>query len=647
MVNLDALPPYVADRIAAIIAEYRPEAGTGLVTPSPKPTATTTKSPQPSVNVPEDDDNDEMEIAQSPPPPANSPSQSQQPSGRKRSKQQLKRRRRAAKKAHDDEMDVALSFPLPASSSSSEPQQADGFTLSNSERKRLQKADKKKAHATTADFLSDASSTDSAKDKGKGKKPKPSDDRNLRAAPKQTSVFDYGSQAQPSRQDGPKGKGKPSSSSPGNGKPDSPGLPTGTAGVTPTKPPTGPVPTPTTPVQSGAETTVNAPARPSHAPSSGNRRSNPCVVIFDNISRTPRKRLEPELCRVAPWLRPVAVEIMPSGGLRVKCKTPAEAERLINRDGFPADAFGGGKALSIHRPRFLDPSRPVSNRLERELRSIVTSRLPGCYTSGELITMMHPDYVEEISDIPPKDKTRAPLRIVVLKTKALRDEAIQTGLKWMNRRVRARPLRPRVLPTFCRRCSHYGHATIDCTRPRPLCGKCCSEEHTIDECEMRPGDPNACCPNCPEGTDRKHFATYRGCPAFRAAVQAEIALRKARAEKKEAKALAREQQHRPQRDATVREDRPFAAAAASAIPAAQEPAQPSAQQFISPDSERLYRLLLGALETQCKNMDAKLSGFENRLSSIQKEVSAIRDRDCLMDDDDAAYEEHENNNGQH
>jgi hypothetical protein len=372
-----------------------------------------------------------------------------------------------------------------------------------------------------------------------------------------------------------------------------------------------------------------------HAAAAGATRApanptNPRVVILENFAvHWNRKSLEPELYRIAPWLYPQAVEVMHSGGLRVVCKTPADADKLVKRDGFPDNAFGGSK-FTIHRPGSTDPTRPISARMEKESRTVLSSTLPIHYTADEIRHLMHPDYLDEIRDIPPKDFRRPPLRVVVLKSKAMRDDAIENGLIFMNRRVKARPLRCPILPLLCRHCFKFGHVAIDCKSPTPFCGKCSSTEHTVDDCHVDLAD--ACCPNCPDplpGEDqmkRKHFGYYRGCPAHQEASRKEAEARLARAEEKEKKARAIEQrrnQERSQKPAPVQPGRSFLAAASARIPSTSTPATPSAavtQHSLSPDNARLYQLLKEALEQTRKDLEAKIDSVNTRLHKLEHDV---------------------------
>jgi hypothetical protein len=329
------------------------------------------------------------------------------------------------------------------------------------------------------------------------------------------------------------------------------------------------------------------------------------VVIFDNVVGTCRKQLEPELYRVAPWLQPDAVDVMRGGGLRVKCKSPTDADRLLKRDGFPADAFHG--FFTVRRPGATDPSCPISPQLERDLRSVITSRLPGHYDASDLRHLLRPDYVEVIRDIPAKDPNRPPLRVVILKTREQRDDAIANGLEFLNRRISVRPLRPPVLPPFCRRCSGLGHATVDCKCDHFICGKC-TGNHATATCNVQHQD--ALCPNC----GGHHFATYRGCPAFRAATTKEIELRQARVAAKLAK---REQKFPADRRPVARSINPapvkpgvlFAAAVTATANIRPNPSGPNPNQ-VSPSAE------LTALPTGNQVLDL--------LRAIKEETTATR-----------------------
>ena len=343
------------------------------------------------------------------------------------------------------------------------------------------------------------------------------------------------------------------------------------------------------------------------------------VVIFDNITNMSRKELEPELCRIAAWLQPAAVDIMRSGGLRVKCKTPADADRLLKRDGFPDDAFHG--RYTVHRPGKIDESRPVSKHLDKDLRSVITSRLPIHYDAADLRHIFKPEYVEEIRDIPPKDLNRPPLRIIVMRTKELRDDAIENGLFFFNRRVAVRPLRSPVLPLFCRKCSGFDHTAVDCKKPVFTCSKCAGN-HETSACIVQQRD--ALCPNCPADSNN-HFATYRGCPAFKAAATKEIERREARINAK----LAARERRQPRRQfasenaprsaapAPVRPGVSFAAAAQRNVGQPQPqplPQQPPQNDVLQKITETLDKILAGFATLNAKFLD--LEKRQHRLEAI-------------------------------
>jgi hypothetical protein len=372
-----------------------------------------------------------------------------------------------------------------------------------------------------------------------------------------------------------------------------------------------------------------------------------CIVIIDNVVGVNRKGLEPELCRNATWLRPVSVDVMPSGGLRIKCKSPADAQRLLNRDGFAADAFNG--PFTIHRPGERDPTRPTSERLKRELRSVLTSRLPAQYDAADLRVLLSPDYVEEIRDFPKAIENRAPKRCVVFKTQEQADDALANGLKFLNRTIHVEPLRAPVLPAFCYKDSKPGHATVDCTSPHFVCRKC-SDHHPSNTCNVPP--EQAKCPNC----DGSHYATYRGCPIFRAAVKSEIEKRAARVAAKLEKRNRRRRPVPPSRPAVPRSENPapvvpglsFAAAATAHDPQPQPP-QPRPSTVLaslpprhnSPSTSaphptefaQLFALML-SLKDEVTASRNELIEVKTRLKKFENIVTRLRERNDMHDIND-------------
>jgi hypothetical protein len=337
------------------------------------------------------------------------------------------------------------------------------------------------------------------------------------------------------------------------------------------------------------------------------------VVIFDNIINITRKELEPELYRVAPWLHPDAVDVMHSGGLRVKCKTPADADRLLKRDGFPDNAFRG--PFTVHRPGKIDQSRPVSTKLNKDLRTVITARLPMHYDADDLRTFFDPQYVEEIKTIPPKDLNRPPLRLTVMKSLQLRDEVIKDGLKFLNRVVPVRPLRAPVLPLFCRKCSGLDHTAVDCKSKKLVCAKC-SGNHNYNDCNIQQVD--AVCPNCPDGANH-HFATYRGCPAYRAATVKESQRRQARVTQKIA---ARENRYNGYRPAQPRSENPAPVrqglSYASATRANQQPInnQPTATQ--SDGNNESILTLLRSIQNEIQTLKSQIGDQQRRFNEFEK-----------------------------
>ena len=148
-------------------------------------------------------------------------------------------------------------------------------------------------------------------------------------------------------------------------------------------------------------------------------------------------------------------------------------------------------------------------------------------------------------------------RFIVMRTKELRDDAIENGLFFFNRRVAVRPLRSPVLPLFCSKCSGFDHTAVDCKKPAFTCSKCAGN-HETSACIVQQRD--ALCPNCPADSNN-HFATYRGCPAFKAAATKEIERREARINAK----LAARERRQPRRQ-FASENAPRSAAPAPVRP---------------------------------------------------------------------------------
>lgn len=406
-------------------------------------------------------------------------------------------------------------------------------------------------------------------------------------------------------------------------------------------------------------------AEPDHPPRQDSNRPlpNPVsnrVVIFDNIVGLARRELEPELCRVAPWLQPDAVDIMRSGGLRVKCKTPADAERLLKRDGFPPNSFTPG--FTVHRPGKQDNNRPISEQLERDLRSVICSRIPIYLSAADLRDVFAADYVESVRDIPPRNLEAPPLRVIVMKTRELREDALNNGLKFYNRRINVRPLRPPVLPLFCRKCSGYGHTAVDCKQAHPTCAKC-SGHHLTITCLVQRRD--AQCPHCP-APENNHFATYRGCPAFKTACAVENEHRQARVAAK----LAARERRMPQRagptqprsnaPAPIQPGVSFADAANRNLPrtaAVQQPAQQqprpgtvsqqiSVQQLLAapnlpPSNATIENTVLGLLQSiraDIASIRQQQTAFEQTLTALQKQQQRLEEQfagyNDYMDDHD-------------
>jgi hypothetical protein len=368
------------------------------------------------------------------------------------------------------------------------------------------------------------------------------------------------------------------------------------------------------------------------------------VVIFDNIIGKSRKELEPELCRVAPWLQPDQVDIMRSGGMRVKCKTPADAERLLQRDGFPPNPFTPG--YTVHRPGAQDNTRGISQQLDRDLRSVICSRIPVHLNAIDLREIFAADYVESVRDIPPKNPNIPPLRVIVMKTREQREDALANGLKFYNRVLNVRPLRPPVLPLFCRKCSGYGHTAIDCNKTHPTCAKC-SGFHLTITCLVQQRDGK--CPHCPEGAP-PHFATYRGCPAFKAACAAESERRQTRidarlaARNRQQPHRAGQQQPRTNAPAPVQPGVSYLAAAQRNIPglnpAPAAPLQPNAAPIVAPQpppplqgppiaSAPNDNAIINLLQT----IRAEIAMIQGKLFKLDRQQQRLEDRfDGVPDD---------------
>jgi hypothetical protein len=358
-----------------------------------------------------------------------------------------------------------------------------------------------------------------------------------------------------------------------------------------------------------------SPAREEKLPAALPNPTRDRTVIIDGVMNVNRKELESSFCQAVPWLFPKAFEIMRNGGMRIICNTPAEADRLLKRDGFSPNAFNGG-TFNVHRPGATDPSRPISSQLERDQRTAVTARLPIYFTADEILQRLEPDYVESVRDIPPRDENRPPLRIIIFKTKAQRDDAIDNGLRWFHRRIKLRPFRPPVLPLFCRKCSRYGHTAVDCGSWHPTCAKC-TDQHETATCDKKE-QANYRCPNCPTGTN--HSAKYRGCPAFKKAASAEAARRQTEIDRKIARTDQRRQQQFQQRSkapAPIRPGLTFAAAAASNVQPPQSQ-QPESSQILNEIRE---------LKQMFMSQNRRIEVIEEVLKDIQEDARYGQDYD--------------------
>jgi hypothetical protein len=233
-------------------------------------------------------------------------------------------------------------------------------------------------------------------------------------------------------------------------------------------------------------------------------------------------KIEAEFFRVAKTAlgdTPVKLRFPRHGGLKITCPTPAIAEALVQRKGFPPDAFNG--KCHVYHPGENDPIQPkrIAPHTDQEARTVLTSGFP-FDASEDYILRVLKDTVEKVTFIPARDLNRAPLTVLVMKTRELAAEACNPpGLRWFGRRILCRGNRPTVLPLYCARCCAFGHVAARCPNQEEICSRC-AKQHLTSKCTLVDGAPMTC-PNCGEN----HPASWRGCVEFKKACDDEKAAR--------------------------------------------------------------------------------------------------------------------------
>ena len=257
------------------------------------------------------------------------------------------------------------------------------------------------------------------------------------------------------------------------------------------------------------------------------------TVIIDQIhpSFATQLSVEEELFRVAPHVIVTSLLHFPRGGLKLVCKSPDDANKLLSRDGWPDNAFG--RSAHVHRPNQLDASIPAPTRPSRhdmDARSIKTSGFARGISNVQIHDLLRV-HVDEVRSLPDNDPHRPIQRVLVLKTRELAEQvASGSGLKFLNRIVRGTLMTPGPSPIYCRSCALFGHAPTSCSND-PKCGRC-SGNHYEADCDLESGQPFKC-PNCGDA----HHALFHRCPNYIDALQSETARQVDRAKAKANRAI--------------------------------------------------------------------------------------------------------------
>lgn len=253
------------------------------------------------------------------------------------------------------------------------------------------------------------------------------------------------------------------------------------------------------------------------------------TVILDDLSPAFRteEAIEAELKRVSNnGIAFNRMKLLDKGGVRLTLTTAEMANKVIDLDGWPLDAFGGN--IRAHRSSlfyhlFPEESPPAKvkhgakepdnrQKAQNEGRAILCTGLPSSLT-GDQLKESWAEYIEDAVISFDKGK-----RVIIcyMKTAELAKRLTKgDGLRWNGIRVvKGFEMKAKPNPARCNVCQNHNHATRQCKATAPKCGWCAGDHYT-KFCPKLGDDAARRCANC-NGT---HSSGYHGCKAVKQAIE--------------------------------------------------------------------------------------------------------------------------------
>ena len=220
-----------------------------------------------------------------------------------------------------------------------------------------------------------------------------------------------------------------------------------------------------------------------------------------DVKKDPKKLAE-VLLSLKPEPKIREVKVMPSGDIRVTGNDPRDYS-LLRQEWPEHDEYG---KLTPVLPEDKSVDQPVL--LLRVPLSITEEQIKDHLYNLDL----HPKRIERFNLKGSQDKSTTVK--ITFACKDQKQKLLHDGVFMYLQFFRAVEYQVDPIIPQCYRCQGFGHLHHECRAPKEKCLRC-GGEHRMRFCTMETGNP--CCANC----SQTHIASYKGCPKYKEAVQAE------------------------------------------------------------------------------------------------------------------------------
>jgi hypothetical protein len=261
-----------------------------------------------------------------------------------------------------------------------------------------------------------------------------------------------------------------------------------------------------------------------NAPGAAQPPSGDTVVFIDSISYDiiGIEDVATRLSLAVPDAQVKSISLMPRGGVYIETADAQSTARILDTRNWVA-RFAFGPRASPHLPgesrnRDNPAFQAAPNTHDDELRCVLHGFPLTCNTAS-LSAAIGASECTRLS----KPGGRSDMLLLKFQDRQRVVDLIATGFKWLcykfaltafQRTVGPQPLR-------CLRCQNYGHPSVKCTAPVPICSRCSGPHYSYDNlCDGPQTDEHGVklryCSSCGANW---HNTGWKGCPNYKSARQ--------------------------------------------------------------------------------------------------------------------------------